>query len=155
LARVGDQTEVIERLSRQLRSRSERERAQAAAASRGLAERDAKAAHELLEPLYADDSHDVRSAMLPSMAVALARIHSPEKLAKAMRKTERHATKRLAIAAAFVVQAADPKSAAAVVAALEEVTAKGRPLVAFTARLALGLIEAKADGRAFLATLVP
>ena len=155
LARVGDKAQVIERLSGQLRSRSERERAQAAAASRGLAERDAKSAKELLEPLYSDDSHDVRAAMLPSMAVALARVHSAEDLAKAMRKTERHTTKRLALAAAFFDQASNETKRSAAISSLKSVIENGRPLVSFTARLTLGLIEAKADGRTFLAALVP
>ncbi len=155
LARLGASDQVIKRLERAFTSRSERVRAQAATACKGLVDRDAKTAEKLLEPLLGDPSHDVRVAMLPSLASAYATTNSPETLAKMLRSSEKHAMRRLTATGAFVVLARTEAGRSAAVSALESVAKDGSALVAQSAKLGLGLIKARADGLAFLAQLVP
>lgn len=153
LVRLEDTGAIAARLREMLAARSERARARAAAACIGLAERDADAALALLVPLLDDPSHDVRVAMLPALAAAYAATRSPEELAALLRGAERHAMRRVAATAAFLVLArADGDAATAALTALAE---QGPPLVRVHARLGLGLLESKADGIAFLDLLVP
>ena len=154
LARLGELDQVKARLQTALRSRSERQRARAAAALTGLAERKPKDAIALLEPLLDDSSHDVRAAMLPSLAAAYA-IERPKDLAAMLRKSEKHATKRLVVTAAFLVLARTEGGKEAATAALDDIAGKGPHLVRDAASLGLGLIAAEADGVQFLASLVP
>jgi hypothetical protein len=155
LARLGELGQVKTRLAATLSSRSERDRARAAAALAGLTDRKPADAVALLEPLLADPSHDVRAAMLPSLAAAWAKVHPPEKLAEALRKSEKHATRRLVATAAFVILARTEAGRAAATDALEGIAQKGPPLAKQAARLGLGLLASSADGVAFLATLTP
>ncbi len=155
LARVAATDAVATRLGRSLSSRTEAERGKGAAAAIGLVERDAAAAALLLEPLLTDPSHDVRVAMLPSLGAAWAATHSPEQLTALLRGTERDAMRRLVATAAFVVFARTEKGRSAAISALESVAKKGPAMAQRAAQLGLGLIEANADGIAFLQYLVP
>jgi HEAT repeat protein len=156
LVRLGDTEEVVSRLRDALDERSEGNRTQAAAAGIGLVERDAKAALALLEPLLDDASHDVRRAMLPALAAAYAATRPPKELASLLLESERHATRRLALTAAFVVIARGEQRDAAL-AALAGVAGDedAPPMARLSARLGTGLIEGGADGLAFLTLLVP
>ncbi|HWN71663.1 MAG TPA: HEAT repeat domain-containing protein, partial [Haliangium sp.] len=157
LVRLGDTEEVVSRLRDALDERSEGNRTQAAAAGIGLVERDAKAALALLEPLLDDASHDVRRAMLPALATAYAATRQPKDLAKLLLESERHATRRLALTAAFVVIARSAEQRDAALAALAGVAKDedAPPMARLSARLGSGLIEGGADGLAFLTLLVP
>lgn len=157
LVRLGDTEEVVTRLHDALEERSEGDRTQAAAAGIGLVERDAKAALALLEPLLGDASHDVRRAMLPALAAAYAATRSLDELTGLLRGAERHATRRLAVTAAFVVTAQKPEQRDAALAALAGVAEDedAPPMARLSARLGRGLIEGGADGLAFLTLLVP
>jgi HEAT repeat protein len=155
LARVAPKDSVASRLGHALASRVERERAQAAAATIGLVERDAALAAQLLEPLLEDASHDVRVAMLPSLAAAWAKVNAPEKLAAVLRGSEKNGMRRLVAIAAFITLARTDAGKAAAAAALAKVAASGETMVRSHAKLAIGLIEAQADGLAFLQELVP
>ncbi len=155
VARVAPKDAVAERLGRALASRAERERAQAAAAAIGLVERDAQLAVKLLTPLLDDPSHDVRVAMLASLGSAYAAVNSPEQLSNLLSRSEGHAMKRLAAAAAFVMLARTDAGRTAAEAALKRIGERGPTMARRTARLASGLIAAKADGIAFLEQLVP
>lgn len=156
LARVGDEAVVKARLARSLAARAERERAQAAAAAIGLVERRPKVVVELLTPLLSDPSHDVRVALLPSLAAAWAKVSSPDELARQLRSAERDAMKRLVATAAFVTLArSTPAGRGAAESALSAVADRGEPLARRHARLAAGLITSGADGIGFLQTLVP
>jgi HEAT repeat protein len=157
LVRLGDTEEVVSRLRDALDERSEGNRTQAAAAVIGLVERDAKAALALLEPLLGDASHDVRRAMLPALAAAYAATRQPKDLADLLLESERHATRRLAVTAAFVVIARNAEQRDAAVAALAGVATDedAPPMARLSARLGSGLIEGGADGLAFLTLLVP
>jgi hypothetical protein len=155
LARLGATKQVTTRLERAFVSRSEQTRAQAAAACRGLVERDSKKAVALLEPLLDDPSHDVRVAMLRSIAAAFAKTNSPDKLAKMLRGSEKNAMGRLAATAAFLTLAQTDAGRTAALAALKEIAEKGPPMVRMSAKLAVGLIKGRTDGIAFLEQLVP
>jgi HEAT repeat protein len=157
LVRLGATEEVVARLHEDLDERSEGLRTQAAAAGIGLVERDAKAALALLEPLLDDPSHDVRSAMLPALAAAYAAMRTPADLAGMLRDSERHATRRLAVTAAFVVLSRSAEKRAEAVSALGAVAKDedAAPMARMSARLGSGLIESGADGLAFLTLLVP
>jgi hypothetical protein len=155
MARVIDPPQVSERLTRLLDSPSERERARAATAALGLAERDAKLAISLLEPLYRDSSRDVRAAMLRSLATAYAVSRKPEELGKMLRGSESAPTRRLVVTGAFLILAENPETRDAAIAALEKVVQGGPPLAKLIGRLGLGLITSSADGFAFLGELVP
>jgi len=155
IARVGAKEAVAARLTRSLGSRAERERAQAAAAAIGLVDRDAQLAVDLLEPLLADPSHDVRVAMLPALGAAYAKTNEPEKLASMLRNAETNAMRRLVIAAAFITLAKTEAGSAATESALGKVSKDGPPLARQIARLVAGLIAGKADGMTFLQELVP
>lgn len=155
LARVGDAERVLERLRSELGSRSEEERARAAAAAVGMVERDPKAVLELLVPLLQDPSHDVRRALLPSLAAAYAALNSDAQLAEMLRATERNSMKRLVTVAAFLTLARTDSGREAALARLGELAEKSRPLVRLHARMAQGLLGSEADGIAFLALLVP
>jgi hypothetical protein len=155
LARLGEPGQVAERLRRLLASPSERERARAAQAARGLAERDPKSAIALLEPLYRDASRDVRAAMMPSLATAYAASHRPGELAAMLQASETAPTRRLVVTAAFLLRAGDPDTRDDAVAGLEKAIAEGPPLAKLIGRLGLGLISSSADGLAFLAELIP
>jgi HEAT repeat protein len=157
LVRLGATEEVVARLHEDLDERSEGLRTQAAAAGIGLVERDAKAALALLEPLLDDPSHDVRSAMLPALAAAYAATRTPAELAGMLRDAERHATRRLAVTAAFVVLGRSPEKRAEAMNALAGVIKDEdvAPMARLDARLASGLVESGADGLAFLTMLVP
>jgi HEAT repeat protein len=155
LARVAPKDAVGSRLGRALASRTERARAQAAAATIGLVDRDAVLAGQLLEPLLDDVSHDVRVALLPSLAAAWAKTNSPEKLASILRGAEKNAMKRLVAAAAFITLAKTDAGKTAATTTLTKLAAGSDTMGRTHAKLALGLIEAKADGIAFLQELVP
>jgi HEAT repeat protein len=155
LARVGDKDAVSARLKRALGSRVERERAQAAAAAIGLVDRDAQAAQTLLAPLAEDPSHDVRAALLSSLGAAYAKTNSPDQLAAMLNSAENDAGRRLLATAAFVILARTDAGKAAAQHALGTISKSGPPLAARSAKLALGLIGADADGVAFLQQLVP
>jgi hypothetical protein len=155
VARVAPKDAVAARLGRALSSRAERERAQAAAAAIGLVERDAPLAVKLLTPLLADPSHDVRVAMLASLGAAYATINSPEQLAHLLTSAERDAMARLAAAAGFLMLAGTDAGRDAASRALGRIAQRGPVMARRTARLALGLIDRRADGIAFLEQLVP
>jgi HEAT repeat protein len=157
LVRLGDTEEVVSRLRDALDDRSEGSRTQAAAAGIGLVERDAKSALALLEPLLDDASHDVRKAMLPALAAAYAATHAPGELAGLLLGAEQHATRRLAVTAAFVASARSPEQREAALGALAGVARDedAPPMARLSARLASGLIESGSDGLAFLTLLVP
>jgi hypothetical protein len=155
LARIGEPAQVGERLRRMLASPSERARARAAMAARGLAQRDPKLAIGLLEPLYRDPSHDVRAALLPSLAAAYAASRKPGELAAMLNGSETAPTRRLVVTAAFLVQAENPAGHEQAVAALEKAVNDGPPLAKLIGRLGLGLISSSADGLAFLTELIP
>jgi hypothetical protein len=155
LARLGEPGQVAERLRRMLASPSERERARAAQAARGLAERDPKSAIALLEPLYRDPSRDVRAAMMESLATAYATSRKPDELAAMLNASETAPTRRLVVTAAFLLRAGDPDTRDDAVAGLEKAIAEGPPLAKLIGRLGLGLISSSADGLAFLAELIP
>jgi hypothetical protein len=138
-----------------LASPSERERARAAQAARGLAERDPKSAISLLEPLYRDPSRDVRAAMMESLATAYATSRKPDELAAMLNASETAPTRRLVVTAAFLLRAGDPDTRDDAVAGLEKAIAEGPPLAKLIGRLGLGLISSSADGLAFLAELIP
>jgi hypothetical protein len=150
-ARVGDAEEVQARLVRDLASPSERTRARAAAACTGLADRDAKAAVTLLEPILNDPARDVRVAMLPALAAAYAQTKKPEDIASLLKDSERHATRRLVAAAALVILDGGNGASRQT---LEAVKKTGPPLARYTANIALGLIDGNTDGVRFLAELV-
>jgi HEAT repeat protein len=155
IARVAPKEAVIARLHRSLASRTESERAQAAAAAIGLVDRDATLSVTLLEPLLDDPSHDVRVAMLPALAAAYAKTNNPDKLADLMNDSETQAMRRLVTAAAFVTLAKTDAGSAASLVALKKIAADGPPMARQNARLVAGLIAGKADGIAFLQELVP
>ena len=155
LARLGEPGQVAERLRRLLASPSERERARAAQAARGLAERDPKSAIALLEPLYRDPSRDVRAAMMQSLATAYATSRKPSELAAMLNASETAPTRRLVVTAAFLLRAGDPDTRDDAVAGLEKAIAEGPPLAKLIGRLGLGLISSSADGLAFLTELIP
>jgi HEAT repeat protein len=157
LVRLGATEEVVARLHADLDERSEGLRTQAAAAGIGLVERDAKAALALLEPLLDDPSHDVRSAMLPALAATYAATRGPAELVSMLRDSERHATRRLAVTAAFVVLGRRAEKRDEVLSALTGVgkDEDAPPMARLCARLGGGLIESGADGLAFLTLLVP
>ena len=155
LARLGGRKEVERRLGTALASRSERTRAQAATACGGLVARDEKTAIKLLEPLLDDPSHDVRVAVLPPLAAAYAKRNAAKKLADMLRGSEKHAMKRLVAAGAFMVLARTKAGRSAALEALEDVSKSGSPLVKLTAKLAHGLVKTRANGLAFVTTLVP
>ena len=155
LARVGEPGQVEDRLRRLLASPSERERARAAQAARGLAQRDPKRAAALLEPLFADPSRDVRVALLPSLATAYAASRKPLELVAMLDGSETQPTRRLVVVAAFVMLAENRATRDGAVAALEKVTREGPPLARLFGQLGRGLISSSADGLAFLAELVP
>jgi HEAT repeat protein len=155
IARVAAKEAVVARLHRALGSRAESERAQAAAASIGLVDRDPKMGVQLLDPLIDDPSHDVRSAMLPALAAAYARTNDADKLAQILRGSETAAMRRLVAAAGFVVLAHTDAARAACETALGNVAKDGPPMARHAASLVAGLIANKADGMAFLQELVP
>ncbi len=155
IARVAPKEAVVTRLHRSLASRVERDRAQAAAASIGLVERDATLSLGLLEPLLEDASHDVRVAALPALGAAYAKTNNPDKLADLLIDSEDHAMRRLAIAAAFVTLAKTDSGAKAADSILSKLKTEGPPMARFTARLVAGLQAGKADGMTFLQELVP
>lgn len=155
VARLAVKEAVATRLGRALASRTERERAQAAAATIGLVERDPGLTTQLLEPLLDDPSHDVRVAMLPALAAAYAKTEAPDRLRSLLSRAEMDAMKRLVVASAFVVLARTPQGAKAASDALKKVVDGDSPLAASMAKLVLGLLESNADGLAFLQKLVP
>ncbi|HUJ63095.1 MAG TPA: HEAT repeat domain-containing protein [Kofleriaceae bacterium] len=155
IARVAPKDAVVARLHRSLGSRLERERAEAAAAAIGLVDREPAAAVQLLEPLLDDPSHDVRVAMLPALAMAYAKLNTPEKLAGLLADSEGDAMRRLVVAAAFVMLARTDAGAAASDTQLKKVSADGPPMARATAKLVAGLIAGKTDGIAFVQELVP
>jgi HEAT repeat protein len=155
VARLAAKEAVATRLGRALASRTERERAQAAAATIGLVDRDAALTTQLLEPLLVDPSHDVRVAMLPALAAAYAKTQAPDRLKSLLDGAELNAMKRLVVASAFVVLARTPQGAKAATDTLKKLSTSGQPLARTTAKLVLGLLDSNADGIAFLQKLVP
>ena len=155
VARLAAKEAVATRLGRALASRTERERAQAAAAAIGLVDRDAALTEQLLEPLLLDPSHDVRVAMLPSLAAAYAKTQAPDRLRALLGGAEQNAMRRLVVAAAFIVLARTPPGAKAAVEALKKEADDGGPMARATAKLVIGLLDSNADGLAFLQKLVP
>ncbi|MEZ4400594.1 MAG: HEAT repeat domain-containing protein [Kofleriaceae bacterium] len=155
MARVAPKDTVAARLGRALASRAERERAQGAAAVIGLVDRDAPLAVTLLSPLLDDPAHDVRVALVGSLGAAYAAVNSPDQLAQLLAKSERHAMRRLAVAAAFVMLARTEAGRAAALTALGRLAETGPVLARREARLAVGLIEGNADGITFFEQLVP
>jgi hypothetical protein len=154
-ARIGAPDAVVARLNQSLSSRSEKKRAQAAAACQGLVQSDPKQAIALVEPLLSDPSHDVRSAAIASLATAYATTHSPKELAQLLIDSERRANLRLVAAASFLVLAQGDGGREAAIATLQKVAEGGPPLARQTAALAQGLISSQADGITFLQELVP
>ncbi len=155
LARVGAKEAVATRLTRSLGSRAERERAQAAAAAVGLAERDAALTVRLLEPLLTDPSHDVRVAMMPALSAAYAKTNEPEKLGRMLRDAENHAMRRLVIAGALVTLARTDAGRSTAASVIGKVAKDAPPMARHVAKLVAGLLVGKADGMAFLQELVP
>ena len=155
MARVAPKEQVATRLSHALLSRAERARVEAAAATIGLVERDPALASQLLEPLLDDPSHDVRVAMLPSLAAAWAKTNSPDKLASKLRGAEQSSMRRLVAVAAFITLARTEGGKTAAVTTLKKVADGGGTMARHHAKLALGLIAANADGLAFMQELVP
>jgi len=155
IARVAPKDAVVARLHRALGSRIERERAQAAAAAIGLVERDAALAIQLLDPLIDDASHDVRVALLPSLAAAHAKISAPDKLVASLGDAETQAMRRLVAAAALVISARIDANRKACESALTALAKDGAPMARQTARLVLGLVTNKSDGLAFMQELIP
>jgi HEAT repeat protein len=155
IARVAPKDTVLVRLRRSIASRGEQARAQAAAATIGLVDREPAAAAQLLEPLLDDPSHDVRVAMMPALAAAYAKTNDAKKLADLLTDSEDEAMRRLVVGAAFVTLAKTDAGRTASESALKEVIERGPPLAQLTARLVAGLIAGKADGLAFLQELVP
>lgn len=152
-ARLGDPQMVKARLATALQSRSENKRVQAAAASYGLVSHDPKLAIELLEPRLNDPSHDVRVALLPSLAAAYAASKTPEELAALMSGAEDESSLRLVTTAAFLLQAKTESEAVA--RTLEALATNKRGLVQQHAKLAQSLLNSSADGLAFIRLLVP
>lgn len=153
LARIAPVDAVNVRLVRALASRHEQDRAQAAAAAIGLAERDAARAVALLEPMLSDPSRDVRVALLPSLAAAYAKVHPAKKLAELIAGSETHAMRRLAAAAAFAtVATADAASTETTLKTLKPID---EPMARQMALLIAGLVASKSDAVAFLQELVP
>jgi lipopolysaccharide biosynthesis regulator YciM len=142
-------------LRRALASRAERERAQAGAAAIGLVDRAPELVAQLLVPLLDDPSHDVRVAMLPALAAAYAKLNDADKLVERLADSERHAMRRIAFAAAFVVLARTEAGLKAAEASLARVIADAPPLGRALAKLTAGLITSRADGMTFLQELVP
>jgi hypothetical protein len=142
-------------LSQVLATPAQREREPAAAAASGLIERDAQLAAQLLQATIDDPSHDVRVAVLPSLASTWAKTNSVEQLAAAMRGAENDAMRRLIGMAAFVVLARTPAGRAAAETALAQLADTGPSLARIGARLTLGLITRNADGIRFLQQMVP
>jgi DNA-binding MarR family transcriptional regulator len=155
LARVGDKDAVAARLGHSLASRAERDRAQAAAAAVGLVDRYPELATKLLTPLIDDPSHDVRVALLPSLAAVYAKTNAPDQLGALLRAAETDADRRLIATAAFVTLARTDAGKAAAESTLGAIARTGEPMAQRQARLALGLIAANADGIGFLQQLVP
>nr|HEX4312943.1 AAA family ATPase [Kofleriaceae bacterium] len=156
IARVTADAAVVEkRLRRALSSRLEKERAQAAAATIGLVDRQAALAVQLLEPLLDDPSHDVRMAMLPSLAAAYAKVNDLEKLSDLMKDSEGQSMRRLVVGAAFVTLASSDKNVKQTEEVLGRIVDGGPPMASATAKLVAGLVAGKADGLAFLQELVP
>ena len=155
LARVAAKDAVVARLGRELSSRAERSRAQAAAAAIGLVDRDAALAIQLLEPVLEDPSHDVRAAMVAGLAAAYVKANSPEQLITMLTSTETTAMRRVVVTAALVTLARTEAGKAAAASALERVRDTAPPMARQSARLALGLIAGNADGLTFLQQLVP
>jgi len=155
LARVAPKDAVATRLGKALASRAERERAQAAAAAIGLADRDAPLAVKLLTPLLDDPSHDVRVALLASLGAAYAAVNSPEQLAQLLTHAEGHAMRRLAAASAFLMLARTEAGRAAATSALTKIAARGPAMARRIAKLTIGLVGANADGITFFEQLVP
>jgi len=155
MARVAAKDAAVARLSRLLQSRTERDRAQAAAAVSGFVDRDADKSVKLLEALLEDPSHDVRVAMMPALAAAYAKTNEPEKLAALLRGSEGNAMRRLVIAAAFVTLARTEAGAKASEATLAKVVKDDAPMARYIAKLTVGLIAGKTDGMTFLQELVP
>jgi hypothetical protein len=155
IARVAPKEAVAARLKRSLASRAERVRVQAAAAAIGLVDRDATLTVQLLEPLLADASHDVRVAMLPALAAAYAKTNTPEKLAALIADSEAHAMRRLVAAGAFITLSRTDAGHAATEIQVKKLEANGPPMARRTAKLVAGLVAGKADGMTFLQELVP
>lgn len=155
VARIAEKEVFLARLKRSLASRAERERAQAAAAAIGFADRYPAETVQMLEPLLGDPSHDVRVAMLPALAVAYAKTNNEEKLARILRDSEGNAMRRIVVAAAFVTLARTDQGRGPAVATLEKLAKNAPPLAKSLAKITLGLINNKADGMAFLQELVP
>jgi HEAT repeat protein len=155
IARVAPKDTVLARLRRSIGSHGEQARAQAAAATIGLVDREPAAAVQLLEPLLDDPSHDVRVAMVPALAAAYAKTNDAKKLADLLTDSEDEAMRRLVVAAAFITLAKTDAGRTASEGALKDVIDRGPPMAQLTARLAAGLIAGKADGLAFLQELVP
>lgn len=155
LARLGDGEDVTARLQRALEQKSEQQRVRAAAACIGLVERDAEATVKLLTPLLNDPSHDVRAAMLPALATAWNATHTPERLAAMLRGSERDAMRRITATAAFVVLARTDAGREAALAELGKLAGGSASQVQLYAQIGKGLIEASADGLAFLQLMTP
>ena len=81
--------------------------------------------------------------------------HPPKELAKLLRSSEKHATRRLVAAAAFVVLANNNAGKPAAIEELERLAKEAGPFGRGAARLALGLIASSANGVQFLARLTP
>lgn len=155
LARLGDSADVVVRLERALQQKSEQQRVRAASACVGLVERDAEATVKLLTPLLDDPSHDVRAAMLPALATAWNATHTPAQLAAMLRDSERNAMKRITATGAFVVLARTENGREAAVAELSKLADGAQSQVQLYAELGKGLIQASADGLAFLQIMTP
>jgi hypothetical protein len=153
MARLGDPATVAERLQRLLGAASEAERAKAATAGAGLVATDAKRALAVLEPVLADPSHDVRAALVGSLAAAYAQLRKPDDLAAALADAEDDATRRLALATALALRAAAEDGAPAR-AALAKVAKDGPPLARIVAAIVVGTLDG-GDPAGVLVSLVP
>lgn len=154
-ARLGAPDAVAARLKIALANRSEAVRAKAATASQGLVAQDPAAARKLLEPSLADESHDVRVALLGPLARALAATMDPPAIAKLLTESEDHANRRLVAAAAFWVLLSNDASQEVATSQLQAIAKDGPPLAKDVASLVLSLRQRSADGLAFVSLLVP
>jgi len=154
-ARHGDPSQVAERLSYSLASRSEAIRVKATTASLGLVTHDPVAGLALLEPLLLDSSHDVRVALLRPLATSYAGTLEVNAIVKLLGDSEDRANRRLAAAAALWLLSGSADTREAATTGLQSIAKDGPPLAQQSAALVLSLRANKAAGMEFLTLLVP
>ena len=147
--------EVKERLRDGLSNRSEDDRARAARAAEGLAERDPEQALAFLEPYLEEPSHDVRVALLPAFAKALSRARTANELSAELGETEANASRRIFMAAALGIQAETNGREGDASVVLKQLGEDGSPFVAELAKTTVGLLENRSDILGFFSQLMP